>query len=365
MGLIASIGMPEIVAGIMVLALNAYVLMGGADFGGGVWDLLASGPRREAQRALIANSIAPVWEANHVWLIVSVVMLFTAFPVAFSTLGIVLHIPISIMLIGIVLRGSAFVFRSYGSGVGPARRRWSLAFAGASILTPLTLGIIIGTIATGDVGSAAGEVGAESFTSVFVRPWLAPFPIAVGCFALALFAFLAAVYLAVDAAEAPNTPSGDSAHGGSPRARAELADDFRRRALIMAGLVFVTAALALALSRAAAPRVSARVAGAPWSIALHVCTAVAAITAIVALWRRRYRAARLAAIVQVSCILWGWAFAQYPFIIPMTLTIRQASAPAVTLTLLLCGLAAGAAILIPSLRYLLRTFHGADDSITS
>jgi cytochrome d ubiquinol oxidase subunit II len=347
MGLIASIGMPEIVAGVMVLALNAYVLMGGADFGGGVWDLFAGGPRRDAQRQLIASSIGPVWEANHVWLIVSVVLLFTAFPVAFSTLGIVLHIPISLMLIGIVLRGSAFVFRSYGSGVGPARRRWSLAFASASILTPLMLGIIIGTIATGEVGTASGEVGAESFARVFVWPWLAPFPIAVGCFALALFAFLAAVYLTVDAAET------------------ELADDFRRRGLIMAILVFVTAAIALALSHAAAPRVSARVADAPWSIVLHLCTALAAITAIVALWRRRYRVARLAAIVQVSCILWGWAFAQYPFIIPMTLTIRQASAPAVTLTLLLCGLAGGGAILIPSLRYLLRTFHGADDSITS
>jgi hypothetical protein len=112
---LASIGLPEIVAALMVLALNAYVLMGGADFGGGLWDLLASGPRRDAQRALIADSIAPIWEANHVWLIVVVVVLFTGFPVAFGTLATVLHIPIALMLIGIVLRGSAFVFRSYGS----------------------------------------------------------------------------------------------------------------------------------------------------------------------------------------------------------------------------------------------------------
>jgi len=126
---VASIGLPEIVAALMVLALNAYALMGGADFGGGLWDLLASGPRRDAQRALIADSIAPIWEANHVWLIVVVVVLFTGFPVAFATLGTVLHIPISLMLIGIVLRGSAFVFRSYGSRDRSRRKQWGLTFA--------------------------------------------------------------------------------------------------------------------------------------------------------------------------------------------------------------------------------------------
>src|SRR6266566_3983061 len=112
--LLASIGLPEIVAGIMVLALNAYALMGGADFGGGVWDLVASGPRRVQQRELIARTIGPIWEANHVWLIVVVVMLFTAFPVVFGTMSTVLHIPLALMLVGIVLRGSSFVFRAYG-----------------------------------------------------------------------------------------------------------------------------------------------------------------------------------------------------------------------------------------------------------
>jgi hypothetical protein len=198
-GFFASIGRPEIVAGIMVLALNAYVLMGGADFGGGVWDLLASGPRRDAQRDLIAKSIAPIWEANHVWLIVVVVLLFTAFPVAFSTLAIVLHIPITLMLIGVVLRGSAFMFRSYGSRAGAARHRWGVAFAAASAVTPVLLGTIIGAIATGDVATAYGRVGAATFPQVFIAPWLAPFPIAVGLFALALFAFLAAVYLTIEA----------------------------------------------------------------------------------------------------------------------------------------------------------------------
>lgn len=335
---LASIGLPEIVAGLMVLALNAYVVMGGADFGGGLWDLLASGPRRDAQRALIADSIAPIWEANHVWLIVVVVVLFTGFPVAFSTLGTVLHIPISLMLIGIVLRGSAFVFRSYGSRDRARRKQWGLTFAIASSLTPILLGSIIGSVVSGTVAVAARGIGAASFAGVFIRSWLAPFPIVVGLFALALFAFLAAVYLTIAAS--------DDA----------VRDDFRRRALIMAGVVLILAAVALALSFSAAPRVSAGVAGAPWSLALHLCTATSAIAAIAALWRRRYAVARVAAVAQVSFILWGWAYSQYPYIIPETLTIRGASAPTLTLRLLLVGLSVGGMILIPSLLYLFKTF---------
>ena len=345
---VASIGLPEIIAGIMVLGLNAYVLMGGADFGGGVWDLLAGGPRRDAQRDLITKSIAPIWEANHVWLIVVVVVMFTAFPLAFSTLAIVLHIPITLMLVGIVLRGSAFVFRSYGSSERGSRRRWGIAFAGASAVTPVLLGMIIGAIASGDVATASGRIGTGSFSEVFVSPWLAPFPTAVGLFALALFAFLAAVYLTIEASD-----------------DAALRDDFRARALAAAIAVAVFAGVALFLSRRAAPRVMEGVVGGSWSWLLHVCTAASAVTAIVALWRRGFRLARVAAAAQVSLILWGWVLAQYPYIVPMTISIRQASAPRVTLTLLLVGLGGGALVLIPSLRYLMRTFagHAADSTI--
>jgi cytochrome d ubiquinol oxidase subunit II len=337
---LGTIGLPETVAGILVLALNAYVLTGGADFGGGLWDLLASGPRRAEQRELVASSIAPIWEANHVWLIVVVVMLFTAFPAAFGTLGVVMHIPLTLMLIGIVLRGSAFVFRSYGSRARREARRWGLAFAIASMATPILLGMVIGALSSGAVGGASTRVGAGSFAEVFIRPWLAPFPVVVGCFALALFAFLAAVYLTLEARDAA------------------LREDFRRRALFAAGGVFTLAAIALVLSMGAAPRVAAGVVTAPWSLLLHVLTGIAALAAIASLWRRRYRLARLAAGAQVSFILWGWALAQFPFVIPTTLTIRRAAAPTVTLELLVAGLAGGAIVLLPSLRYLFRTFKG-------
>jgi cytochrome d ubiquinol oxidase subunit II len=334
----SSIGMPEIVAGLMVLFLNVYALLGGADFGGGVWDLLASGPRREEQRALIAESIAPIWEANHVWLIAVVVILFTGFPSAFATLSIVLHVPLTIMLIGIVMRGSAFMFRSYGSRSAHERHQWGLAFAIASVLTPILLGVIIGAISTGAVGRVSSNAATISFVDGFVRPWAAPFPLTVGAFTLSIFAFLAAVYATVAATSDV------------------LRDDFRRRAFGAAVGMLVLAALCLILARMSAPRVAAGVAGSPWSIVLHLCTASAAVTAIVALVRRRYGLARIAAGAQVSVILWGWALSEYPYLIPDALTIRAAAAPRITLALLLVGLAAGGAILLPSLRYMLRIF---------
>ena len=217
--------MPEVVAALMVVALNAYVLTGGADFGGGVWDLAASGERREAQRAHVAESLAPIWEANHVWLIVVVVMLFTGFPAGFSTIAIVLHIPLTAMLVGIVLRGSGFIFRSYGSATEGARRRWGAVFAAASIITPLFLGLIIGALVSGTVGQASLHIAdpRASFSDIYLTPWASPFPIAIGVVALAMFAYLAAVYLAWNAP----TP--------------QLSDDFRRRALTAAAVVFVLA----------------------------------------------------------------------------------------------------------------------------
>src|SRR6266571_88127 len=142
----------DVVAGIIFAALNVYALLGGADFGGGVWDLLATGPRKQRQRELIADAIGPVWEANHVWLILALVLLFTCFPTAFARLGTLLHIPLSLVLIGIVLRGSAFTFWRYGGHGDEEQRRWGVVFAVASLITPLLLGTTVGAIASGAPG---------------------------------------------------------------------------------------------------------------------------------------------------------------------------------------------------------------------
>jgi cytochrome bd-type quinol oxidase subunit 2 len=243
--ILANLTLAELTAWVVVVALNAYVLSGGADFGGGVWDLLATGPRRQQQRRLIAKAIGPIWEANHVWLIVVVVVLFVCFPPAFAAFGTVLHIPLSIMLVGIVLRGSAFIFRSYSYGPRSEQRRLGRVFAASSLITPVVLGMCVGAVVSGNVGGALAnlDIGpaaalppasrgptntSEGFAALYVNPWISPFTIAVGAMVLALFSFLAATYLTVEA-------EGD----------AELQDDFRRRALGASAAAMVAALIAL------------------------------------------------------------------------------------------------------------------------
>jgi cytochrome d ubiquinol oxidase subunit II len=335
--------LPEItlaltVAGATMLSLTAYVLLGGADFGGGVWDLLASGPRRREQRALVADAIGPIWEANHVWLILVVVLLFTCFPPAFARLSVTLHIPLTLMLVGIVLRGSAFTFRAHDAQRDDVQRRWGGVFSVASVATPVMLGICIGAVAAGGIPPRPSG----SFADAYIRPWLGVFPLSVGLLALALFAFLAAVYLTVEAeAEAP-----------------ALQDDFRRRALGAGVAVGLFSALTLLAARYEAPLVWDRLLRSNWAVALHLLTALAAVGAFLALWLRRWRLARIAAAAQASFILWGWALAQYPYLLPETLTLDAAAAPPITLRLVLGALVLGAVVLFPSLVYLFRVFKG-------
>jgi cytochrome d ubiquinol oxidase subunit II len=318
---------------VMVGSLILYALLGGADYGGGVWDLFAVGPRAEEQRKLIAKAISPVWEANHVWLILVVVILFTAFPPAFAAIATALHIPITLMLIGIVLRGTAFTFRTYDVQRDDVQRRWSLVFSIASIITPVLLGTTLGAIASGTIRVENGFV-----TSGFWHSWLAPFPLAVGFFALALFAFLAAVYLTLEADE-----------------RA-LQEDFRRRALLSGVVVGALALTVFILAGTGAPTVRAGISRTWWALGLHVFTAIFASGAFFALWTRRYKAARLCAAAQVTLILFGWALAQFPHLLEPDLTITSAAAPRITLQLLLGALAAGAVLLFPSYYYLIRVF---------
>src|SRR5262245_22917663 len=271
------LGLPELVALVTMVALNAYVLTGGADFGGGVWDLCASGPRAAEQRHLIANAIGPIWEANHVWLIVVVVMLLGAFPPAFSTIGIVLHIPLTAMLVGIVLRGCGFVFRKYGT-LTRIQQQAGRTFASASAITPLLFGLCVGAVASGAVGRASTLLAtatwdrkSPSFAEVFVAPWLAPFPVAVGVLTLALFAFLAAVYLT---AAAPTQ---------------ELRHDFRLRALGAAVVVFAAAIGSLLVAPSEAPHIATRLTATPSALLFQLAIGLGGLATLVALWSGRWQ----------------------------------------------------------------------------
>jgi cytochrome d ubiquinol oxidase subunit II len=331
---VPNLTLPDVLAALLALSLNAYVLFGGADFGGGVWDLLASGPRRNRQREVIAHAIGPIWEANHVWLILAIVLTFSCFPPVFARLGTILHIPLTLMLIGIVLRGSAFTFRTYDSQHDAAQRRWGRIFASASVITPILLGISIGAVASGRVGRDFGG----NFAAQFVEPWLTPFSLSVGLLALTLFAFLAAVFLTLETRDR------------------ELSEDFRRRALASGIAVFFASALVLLLSHENAPLVRTGLMGSVWAVPLHLATGITAVSVLAALWFRRYRLARLAVGLQVSLIFWGWAVAQYPFLIPPTFTVANTAAPASTLRLTLIALVIGGIILLPSLWYLFQIF---------
>jgi cytochrome d ubiquinol oxidase subunit II len=328
----------SLVALALIASLTAYALLGGADYGGGVWDLLASGRTADRQRDTIAHAIGPVWEANHVWLVVAVVILFTGFPRAFAAVTTYLHVPLLFVLIGVVLRGSAFVFRAYGPDDPRHERFWGRVFAVASTTTPLFLGVIVGAITEGRL--PADPEG--SFATVFIAPWVTPFSLAVGVFALMVFAYLAAVYLTLEARDDEERAA------------------FRGRALLSGVAVGVLAAVVLAL---APPDVRSGVIASPWALPLHVATGISAMVAFASLWLERYPFARLAAAAQVALILWGWALAQYPYAVRPHLTVLAAAAPGTVRIALLQVLAVGAIILLPSLLFLFRVFGPRGHSV--
>lgn len=325
---------------VTLAALILYALMGGADFGGGFWDLTARGPRAARQRKIIADAIAPIWEANHVWLILVIVLLFTAFPAAFAAMMTALHVPITAMLFGIVLRGSAFVFRKYDSGDDDAHRRWSRVFGWSSVVTPLLQGMCLGALAGGAIRVRNLEV-----TTGFFAGWTDGFALACGAFALALFSFLAAVYLTVDAAH-----------------DREVQDDFRRRAIAAElALAPIAAAVFFAAKHGGAVEMHANLTR-WWAPVLLAWTSGCALVALVALWKRRYRVARIAAIGQVTLVLVGWSTAQFPHLIVPDLDILDTAAPEPTLRLLALALGFGAVVLLPSLYYLFYVFKSRGSS---
>ena len=313
------------VAAILWLALNAYAVLAGADFGGGVWDLLAAGPRAAAQRDAVAQAMGPVWEANHVWLIFMITGLFTCFPSAFGTLALALYLPFTIALIGIVLRGAAFAFRAHGREAVGNATGWGVVFGAASIVAPFFMGMALAAVAAGSPGS-----------------WLTPFGVLLGLLGVSLCAYLAATYLIV---ETEGT---------------ELESDFRVRA-VAAGLV--SGALAIACL-VAAPIAAPSLAGALFGrgLPLLVLALLNGPIALAAVWLSRPRVARVAVAAQVTFVLWAWAIGQWPYLIPPHVTIDGSAAPASTLTDWLIVVVAGMALLLPSLYYLFRVFKARGHS---
>ena len=326
----------EVVLGIMFVGLIAYALFGGADFGAGIWDLLAGDTRRGArQRAVIEHAIGPVWEANHVWLIFVLVVLWTGFPAGFTPVASTLYMPLTLAAFGMIARGAAFAFRKSITTL-PMQRFLGAAFAVSSLITPYFLGAVVGGVASGRVppGIATGDV---------VTSWINPTSTLGGVLAVLVCTYLAAVFLCLDAL-----------HEGHP----EIAEWFRRRAFGTAAVTGLVGLAGLFVLRVDAPLLADGLFGR--ALPVIVLSALAGIASIVLLVLRRYVPARVTSSVAVAAILIGWAVAQYPFILPPLLTIDQAAAGEATLVAMLVSLLIGSLLLVPALIYLYRLFQRAE-----
>jgi cytochrome d ubiquinol oxidase subunit II len=318
---------------VLGLGLVVYAVTGGADLGAGVWSLLARGPRAAAQRSAVRRAIAPIWEANHVWLIFVIVLMFSAFSRAFAALATALHVPLALALVGVVFRGSAYAFRSYGIQSPAADERWERVFAWASVITPLFLGMVVAGAASGDIRVARGVV-----TSGFFAGWTTAFAWAVGCFSVALFAMLSAAYLAAET------------HG-------ELARDFTRRALAGQAVAGALAALTFVLAARHAPLLYRNLAHSFWTWPIQLLTAAFAVASVVLLLRGRTRPARYAAAAQVACVVVGWGLAMDRHFILPDVTLANASTNPGVMPALAVALGAGSVLLVPALVYLYRVFE--------
>ncbi len=321
--------MAEICLGFVVLGLTAYAVLGGADFGAGFWDLTAGGAERGGRlRGMVQRSMSPVWEANHVWLIFVLVIVWTAFPVAFGSVTSTLAIPLFFAAIGIIFRGTAFALRGQAATINEARTLGAM-FALSSVLVPFFLGATLGGVASGrvEVGNAAGDA---------VSSWLNPTSALIGVIAVIAGAYLAAVYLA-----------GDARRAGLP----DLVRAFRARALgsgVVAGVVALGGLFVV--REDARPLYDGLTSGG--GLAMVILSAIAGGGTLALVWRERYGLARVTAAAAVAAITVGWVLAQDPYLLPDELTLDQAAASDATLTALVISVAAGFIVLGPSLWYL-------------
>ena len=336
--------MATAVAVLLFVVITAYALFGGADFGAGFWDLTAGGTERgDRPRAVIAHSIGPVWEANHVWLVFALVVLWTGFSEAFASITLTLSLPLAVAALGIVLRGSSFAFRKEVTRTA-VRRDFGAAFAISSVLVPYCFGAIAGAIASGRVppGGRAGDRWSS---------WVNPTSVLGGVLAVTVCAYVAAVYLVWDARRLHD---------------ADMVEYFRRRAIgaaVVSGTVaivgiFVLHADATYLFHGLMSR----------GLVFVVLSAVCGAGSLWLLLHDAHRLARFLAAGAVVAVIAGWGVAQWPYVLPESLEVADAAAPSATLGAVLVVFAVAVALILPSLALLFvlvqRDLLDADEALT-
>jgi cytochrome bd ubiquinol oxidase subunit II len=327
---------PESILLVVVFtALTIYALFGGADFGAGVWEVNTALQASPKERKLLYSAIGPVWEANHVWLIFVLVATFAAFPVAFAAICQSLWLPLLLALAGIVFRGAGYALRSNATDSQRQQFAWDVVFAAGSTAAPFFLGASIGALASGKLMLA--EDG--RFDGNFLTGWLSPMSVFSGFFVVVMCTYLAAVFLAREA---------------SDLADAELTQIWRQRALatgIWMGLLSLAGVVYVASD---APDLWDGFRRRSWPL---VAGAIAAgFLSLDSLVRERFRIAVGAAAAAVTSVIWGWAIAQYPLLVPPSITVENAKAPANILWLLIATVGFGSLLLIPALGYLFYLF---------
>ncbi|PYE18754.1 cytochrome bd-I ubiquinol oxidase subunit 2 apoprotein [Williamsia limnetica] len=317
--------MSDIIAIVLMIGIIAYAVFGGADFGAGFWDLVAGGTEAGARpRELIDRSIGPVWEANHVWLIFSFVVLWTAFPQVYASITLTLFVPLTIAALGIVLRGASFAFRKAVLRTRD-RRRFGAVFATSSVLVPYCLGAVIGAIASGQV-PPGGKAG-DSFAS-----WMDPVSILGGVLAVVVAAYLAAVNLIADARRL-----GDD----------EMVEYFRRRAIGAAVVAGITLAAGVLILREYAPYLFDGLTSR--ALPLMILSGLCGVASLVLIVRRDTRFSQWLSGTAVVAALVAYGVAQTPYLLPETVTVTEAAAPSGTLGALLVATVAAGLIVLPSL----------------
>ncbi|MCC5950768.1 MAG: cytochrome d ubiquinol oxidase subunit II [Acidimicrobiia bacterium] len=314
----------DTIAVILWAGVTLYAVFGGADFGSGLWDLVAGGDRRGARpRALIDVSIAPVWEANHVWLIFCLVVLWTAFPTVFAAIMTTLYIPLGLAAIGIVFRGAGFAYRHVTRSLA-GRRLYGATFAISSVITPFFLGAVAGAVASGRV-----PIGGDATAPI--SSWWAPVPVFCGVLAVVVCAWLAAVFLVHEAHR-----QGDAA----------LQRYFTVRAVGAGVAAGVVAMVGIVLLRNDAPELYDGLTGI--ALPLVAASAVFGTTALALLWSGRPRGTRPLAAGSVAAVVWAWGLAQHPWMLPDLVTVADAAAPAATLWAVVVAVAVAAVLITPA-----------------
>ncbi|GIW98455.1 MAG: cytochrome D ubiquinol oxidase subunit II [Pirellulaceae bacterium] len=323
---------------VLMTALTIYALFGGADFGAGVWEFTSAGQSTEKERRHIYKAIGPVWEANHVWLIFVLVILMNGFPLAFAALSRALWVPLLLAMVGIVFRGASYAFRYYSRGSRTELKTWEALFAIASTATPFFLGASGGAIASGTLPIDANG----AFRGDFLTGWMTPLAIFTGFYEVGLCAYLAAIFLAREAA-AIDDP--------------ELAPLWRRRALSTGLWMGLLSASGLVVVWLEAPGLHAGFMSRGWP--LVALSLLGGIGSLVELGRSNYLRASLAAATAVTAVVWGWGVAQYPLLVPPSIDKDMAKAPDNVLWMMLLVSTIGAGLLLPSLAYLFILFKSS------